>query len=139
MTTNKKPYDLGPQIDPNNLQEGTTYYLKSPIDNYNKITIINIYGRDDIYLEIQVIDEKGKTRFLTINVTERTNYRQDTNKFYIISDIKSKQKSLGEIFTLKTPISSQPGHGPANNIRRFLNIQPTKKGGKTKKRSRRKH
>ena len=56
-------------------------------------------------------------------------------QFYDINP-KPVQRAIGEIFTLKTPLSSAPGT-PANLVRKFVGVQPPKVALVGRKNSRR--
>jgi hypothetical protein len=48
---------------------------------------------------------------------------------------QSQNQAIRNVYELKTGQSAQPGHGPANSMRKFLGIQPPKgsQGGSRKK------
>ena len=110
--------DLGERAIPAELEIGKKYYYRT-FGPYMKLTITRIQIGPTGYMWVDGIYENGnEVGPLGIDTT---NY----NKFYHINP-KPVQRAIGEIFTLKTPLSSAPGKGPANLVRKFLDVQPPK-------------
>jgi hypothetical protein len=129
------PFDLGPRVPPTELQVGKTYY-------YRDTSLSNLYEKKVL---VEIRTNPGDPRMAVL----RNKYRElegvpiiysdgQHSSFHEFYDINPKpfQRAIGEIFTLKTPLSSAPGT-PANIVRKFLGVQPPKVSVVGRKNSRR--
>lgn len=121
-----EPIDLGAEVvQPADIRVGNTYYFRDSITPYTKLRLTRIFPFDGFSMNIVGITEAGQTYQVGV-------YPGNPNwmsKLYFINP-KALQREVGKLFTLKTPISSKPGKGPANIVRSFLGVQPTSGGRK---------
>jgi hypothetical protein len=113
----ERPNDLGKRAIPAELEIGKKYYYRT-FGPYMKLTITRKRYGPNGYMWVDGVYENG-TEVGPLGID-----RIDYNKFYHLNP-KPMQRAIGEIFTLKTPLSSTLG-GPANIVRKFLDVQPPK-------------
>ena len=130
------PFDLGARVSPFELQVGKTYY-------YRNTSLSNVYEKK-VLVEIRTNPGGPTMAFLrndnggpvfSVPIIYSDGQPSFFHEFYDINP-KPVQRAIGEIFTLKTPLSSAPGT-PANLVRKFLGVQPLKVALVGRKNSRR--
>jgi hypothetical protein len=131
------PFDLGARVSPFELQVGKTYY-------YRNTSLSNVYEKKVLF-EIRTNPGGPRMAFLrndngggpvfSVPIIYSDGQPSCFHEFYDINP-KPVQRAIGEIFTLKTPLSSAPGT-PANLVRKFLGVQPPKVALVGRKNSRR--
>jgi hypothetical protein len=102
---------------------------------YQKLRVTRVARMSQHEYIVHGIDEEGKPR-----MKPWRSDRDYLNHFFRI-DPRPVQRSVGELFATKLPgLSSAPGTGPANTVRKMLGVQPRPSAtGGGRRRSRRHH
>ncbi len=86
---------------------------------YQKLRVDKVVDMKTHGYYVHGFDEEGKKRIATWWPT-----RDIRNHFFRI-DPRPVQRAVGELFAIKLPgLSSAPGAGPANTVRKMLGVQP---------------
>jgi len=129
----EKPFDLGQEVlRAADIEVGKSYYFRSFSLPYTKARVTGLHPGYNNNLMVDIVFENGSRQGIGI-------YPGNPNwlsKAYFVNP-KPLQKAIGEIFVKKTNISTGFGTGPANVVRSFLNVQPTKKNMTKKRKERR--
>jgi len=126
------PSDRGQEVTNvmTGLIPGETYYYyfgdrpemethSTGLQAYQKLRVTRVVDMKAHGYVVHGYDEEGKLRMKSWWPN-----RDVRNHFFRI-DPRPVQRSVGELFAMKLPgISSAPGAGPANTVRKMLGVQP---------------
>jgi hypothetical protein len=107
------PLDVGKEVAVSNLKIGTTYYHKSTVVPYHKVTI----------KRVDKLNSSNMYYVITNNKTPygvRINNKNPSDKFYLV-DPEPVRKAILDVAEIHTPsMNAHPGMGPWNIVRGFV-------------------
>jgi hypothetical protein len=123
------PFDRGQEIAASNLVPGQTYYYyfgnppavetrSTGLQAYQTLRVSHVVTNNEIDYFVRGVDMSGKEL-----IKPWSSNKDPRNHFFVI-DPRPVQRAIGEIVATKLGISSAPGYGPANTIRKMVGVQP---------------
>jgi hypothetical protein len=135
-----RPFDLGQRVDTlDGIRVGNTYYFTDFSTPYIKLRLTHVEPANpdgSVFIRGVPTEVTGIRfdHFLGVYPGNPNAYPQ----LFLVNP-KPIQRSVGEVFTKKTTLSSKPGSGPANIVRSYLGVQPVSGGKKKRSKKTRKY